>query len=163
MKKSDFGKRVFLEHVCTKQKFNDKTMHISRDQNKNDPRVKKKPKQYASKGLVMFVWANASRPSSASRPPPQDFRFRDVLSTTTEHFFVLKITSSKQAEFGPRRSACALIIWHQKQAYFSNTYPKYALSTSQKRVILEHVCKKRVLDTLNTRSSRTRMQNSPSQ
>ena len=44
MKKSDFGKRVFLEHVCTKRKSNDKTMHISRDQNKNDPRVKKKTK-----------------------------------------------------------------------------------------------------------------------
>ena len=42
MKKSDFGKRVFLEHVCTKRKSNDKTMHISRDQNKNEPCAKKK-------------------------------------------------------------------------------------------------------------------------
>ena len=119
---------------CTKQKFNDKTIHISWDQNKNEHCVKKtiahNTKISSKKGVVMFVWANASRPSSASRPPPQDFRFRDVLSTTTEHFFVLKITSPKQAEFGPRRFACALIIWYQKQAYFSNTYPKYALSTS---------------------------------
>ena len=41
MKKSDFGKRVFLEHVCTKRNSNDKTMHISRDQNKNEHCVKK--------------------------------------------------------------------------------------------------------------------------
>ena len=74
------------------------------------------------------------------RPPPQDFRFRDVLSTTTEHFFVFKITSSKQAEFGPRRFVCALIIRHQKQAYFSNMYAKDAFCGKQ-----------------NTRIYRTRM------
>ena len=65
MKKSDFGKRVFLEHVCTKRKSNDKTMHIPRDQNKNEHCVKKTSNimQAKKRGFVMFVWANASRPA----------------------------------------------------------------------------------------------------
>ena len=33
------------------------------------------------------------------KPPPQDFRFRDVLLTKTYHFFVFKITSPKTDEF----------------------------------------------------------------
>ena len=35
------------------------------------------------------------------KPPPQDFRFRDVLLTKTDDFFLIKITSPKLANFGP--------------------------------------------------------------
>lgn len=144
MKKSDFGKRVFLEHVCTKQKFNDKTMHISRDQNKNEHCVKKTSNimQAKKRGFVMFVWANASRPAiQRFKTPTSGFQISRRFVNYNWAFFRIK---NHLFQTGG--------IWSTQVRLRPDNL------ASKTSVFLEHVSKICIVDKLETRNSRTRMQ-----
>jgi len=144
MKKSDFEKRVFLEHVCTKHKSNDKTMHISRDQNKNEPCVKKRSKIIGKqkKAFVMFVWANASRPAiQRFKTPTSGFQISRRFVNYNWAFFRIK---NQLYQTGG--------IWSTQVCLRSDNL------ASKTTVFLEHVSKICIVDTLETRNSRTRMQ-----
>ena len=141
MKKSDFGKRVFLEHVCTKQKFNDKTMHISRDQSKNDPRVKKKSKIVGKQGVCNVCVGQCFQTIQRFKTPTSGFQISRRFVNYNWAFFRIK---NHLFQTGG--------IWSTHVRLRPDNL------ASETSVFLEHVSKICIVDTLETRSSRTCMQ-----